>query len=110
MFAIREGMVNVFGQQVATFSRAVDVEKAPFTVEAGTNFCCGEDKDDGFACSYLSLLCDSSMVGFEPIKDKWGRCVGFEFFSFGDNVLDGLITSLEFALDALRDARAGVRD
>ena len=35
---------------------------------------------------------------------------GFELTAYGDLALDGLITSLEFALTALRDARAGVRD
>lgn len=110
MFAIREGVINLIGMSVPTFSRNVDLGDETFIVEAGSGVCNDEKCREKRWISFLSLFCPTHGVFASSIRDKDGWNGGVELTAYGKDALDGLITSLEFALTALRDARAGVRD
>ena len=108
MYTIREGSVRVNGESVGTFSRMVREGWVEVLAEAGASLCAGRGRSSGR--TYVSLFCDAPSVFFGPVRDKCGRTVGVEIAGCGEDALNGLIASLEFALMALRDTRAGVGD
>ena len=110
MFSFREGVINLIGVPVPTFSRNVDLGDETFVVEAGSRAYYNEKYREESRISFLSLFCPTHGIIASTIGDKNGLNAGFELTAYGDLALDGLITSLEFALTALRDARAGMRD
>lgn len=105
MHEIRKSSVNVNGREVEIFIRLVEEPEVTLKVEAGSTGYTGEDDREISGRTYVSLFCCSGDFCFHPIKDKHGRVVGMEIAACGDDALDGLVHSFEFARQALEDSR-----
>lgn len=110
MFAIREGVIKVHDVMLPTYSRNVHAGGESFVVEAGVSSSFEDKSCHDCELSFLRLFCPTHGIYSSQIRDRNGLFAGFELTVYGKDALDGLITSLEFALTALRDARGGVRD
>ena len=110
MYGIREDEIRVNGVNVGTFSREISGDHASLEVETGTTgFRGGHDRASGSRL-YVGFFCGNGDLLFRPVRNQAGTITGVEIAACGDEALDALMKSLEFAVKALGDQFGNVKD
>ena len=97
MYAVSEGMKQINGVVVDTFSRGVERGGTAFEAEAGTTGFCKE------ARGYVRVTAKAGDFFARVAKDDAGKPKGVEIAVSGCAELLALMESLEFAVRALME-------
>lgn len=103
MYEVKRGIVVVNGVEMDAFAREIDGEVSMFTAEAGTTGLVGCDKREGGARAYVSLNGLGDFFTEVEKDEETGIPVGVGIAVCGDEAVVGLLKSLEFMTQVLRE-------